>query len=108
VLHGRLAELVGVHPILSYGGSFDALSSPTEPYNVGNSFSLLRGSGGRRRGLATVGLLLLGSPSMRGLSGGWFAMGCVPMAPPSSCGARQGSGWGKKVVERRDDGGERG
>jgi hypothetical protein len=64
--------------------------------DVGNSFSLLRGSGGSRRGLAVPGLLLLGSPSMRGLSGGRFAMGCVPMVPPSSYGARQGSGWGGK------------
>jgi hypothetical protein len=54
-----------------------------------------------------VGLLLLGSLSMRGLSGGWFVLGCVPMVPPSSCSARQGSGWAKKVVEC-DDGRERG
>jgi hypothetical protein len=43
-----------------------------------------------------AGLLLLGSSSTGGLSGGWFPTWWVPMAPPSSCGARQGSGWGGK------------
>jgi hypothetical protein len=53
---------------------------------------------------ATAGLLLPGSPSMGGLPGGWLTTGCTPTAPPSSCGAGQGSGWGGKcggVVRRR-------
>jgi hypothetical protein len=43
-----------------------------------------------------MGHLLPGSPLTGGLPGGWLAMGCAPMPPPSSCGARQGSGWGGK------------
>jgi hypothetical protein len=31
VLHGGMAELTRVHPILGYGGPFGAPSSPTEP-----------------------------------------------------------------------------
>jgi hypothetical protein len=51
-----------------------------------------------------TGLLLPGSPSMGGLPGGWLATGRAPTAPPSSCGVRQGSGWGRKgggVARRR-------
>jgi hypothetical protein len=81
VFHGRLADLVGVHPILSYSGPFGCRLLLRNRKDIGNLFSLLRGSGGRRRGLATAGLLLLGSPSMGGLSGGWFMTGCIPMAP---------------------------
>jgi hypothetical protein len=51
-----------------------------------------------------AGLLLPGSPSMGGLPGAWLAMGCAPTAPPTSCGARQGSAWDGKcggVARRR-------
>jgi hypothetical protein len=89
VLHGQLAECTGVDPILSYGGPFGVPSSRKR---------------WARQGLAMEGLLLLSSLLMGGLSSGWFVMGCVPMVPPSSCGARQGFGWGGKgggVVRRR-------
>jgi hypothetical protein len=51
-----------------------------------------------------AGLLLPGSPSMGGFPGGWLTTRCAPMAPPSSCGVLQGSGWGGKgggVARRR-------
>jgi hypothetical protein len=108
VLHGRLAELAGVHPIISYDGPFGCRLLLRNRKDVGNSFSLLRASGGDVEGWRWRGFFFLvhhrqeASLVAGSRRGGFQWHHRVPaVLDKAPVGA-------EKVVERCDDSGERG